>query len=88
VRGISSPAAEGQASTPALTGGHTMKDIVAIGSVRAATHSEWHRWFAWYSVVVWIERRPTRVWLRYIERRLGTSRVTGEKKWRYRLRPH
>jgi hypothetical protein len=64
-----------------------MKGIVAIGAVRAAAHAEWHRWFAWHPVVLWIEGRPTRVWLRYIKRRLGTSRVSGERKWRYRLRP-
>jgi hypothetical protein len=52
MRGISSPAAEGQASTPALTGGHTRKGSVADGAVRAAAHADWHRWFAWYPVVV------------------------------------
>jgi hypothetical protein len=90
VRGTSSSAAraEGQASTRALAGGHTMKGIVTIGAVRAAAPSEWDRWFAWYPVVIWIERVPTRAWLRYVERKLGTSRLTGERKWRYRLDPH
>jgi hypothetical protein len=81
VRSISSPAAEGQASTPALTGGRTMKGIVAIGAVRATAHSEWHRWFAWYPVIVWIDGKRRRVWLRYVERHWGTSRLTGERKW-------
>jgi hypothetical protein len=58
----------------------------ALG-LRAESQSEWHRWFAWYPVVVRIHRKRTRVWLRHIERRLGTSRLTGKRKWRYRLLP-
>jgi hypothetical protein len=38
-----------------------------------------HRWFAWFPVVVVVEGERPPIWLRYIERRLGTSRVTGEK---------
>ena len=50
----------------------------------APEHSEWHRWLAWYPVQL-SDRPEKRVWLRFIKRRLGTSRVTGERKWRYRL---
>src|SRR5262245_51921768 len=40
--------------------------------------SEWHRWFAWYPVVISIQGIRIRVWLRHIQRKLGTSRLTGE----------
>ena len=43
-------------------------------------YSEWHRWFSWYPVR--LSGRQKRVWLRLIERKLGTS---GGRKWRYRL---
>jgi hypothetical protein len=49
-----------------------------------ASVSEWHRWFAWYPVVISIQGIRIRVWLRHIQRKLGTSRLTGERKWRYR----
>jgi hypothetical protein len=51
---------------------------------KAHAQSEWHRWFAWHPVIIWVEGKPARVWLRYLQRRLGTSRITGEPKWRYR----
>jgi len=51
---------------------------------REAAQSEWHRWFAWYPVVIMIEGGEYRVWLEYIERKLGAGRYTGKLKWRYR----
>ena len=53
-----------------------------------ASLSEWHRWFAWYPVVIWTQGKRTRVRLRHIKRKLGSSRRTGERKWRYRSLRH
>jgi hypothetical protein len=47
---------------------------------------EWHRWFAWYPVPVVIKRKLRYAWLRFVERKWGTSRYSGTMKWRYRLR--
>jgi hypothetical protein len=56
-----------------------------MAASKAHAQSEWHLWFAWYPVMIWVEGKPARVWLRYVQRKLGTSRITGEPKWRYRL---
>ena len=47
---------------------------------------EWHRWFAWYPVPLdESEGRLRYAWLRFVERRWGTSRYSMTMKWRYRL---
>ena len=56
------------------------------GGPRAESQSEWHRWFAWYPVLVTTKGKRTRFWLRHVARKLNTSRSTGERKWRYRAR--
>jgi hypothetical protein len=53
--------------------------------LRAQSQSEWHRWLAWRPVVVMIEEGSEYwVWLEIVERKWGTSRYTGMRKWRYR----
>ena len=46
---------------------------------------EWHRWFAWYPVPVVRKGKLRYAWLRFVERKWGTSRYSGTMKWRYRL---
>jgi hypothetical protein len=48
----------------------------ARSDMTQSTHddrSQWHRWFAWYPVIVWIDGERRRVWLRYVQRKLGTK---------------
>jgi hypothetical protein len=47
-----------------------------MAASKARAQSEWHLWFAWYPVVVWVEGKPSRVWLQYVQRKLGISRIT------------
>ena len=46
---------------------------------------EWHRWFSWYPVPVVRKGKLSYAWLRFVERKWGTSRYSGTMKWRYRL---
>jgi hypothetical protein len=52
---------------------------------RPASLLEWHRWFAWYPVPVVRKGELRYAWLRFVERKWGTSRYSGTMKWRYRL---
>ena len=47
---------------------------------------KWHRWFAWYPVIITAVGEPqTRVWLYFVERRWSPGTHTGVGNWRYRL---
>ena len=58
----------------------------SIELMRVLDASEWHRWFAWYPVVL---ARDSGLgywaWLEFIERKTSSSRSTGE--WIRRYRP-
>jgi hypothetical protein len=45
----------------------------------AVPPTEWHRWFAWYPVVVMVKGAPTRVWLRYMDDRCFRVSAAREK---------
>jgi len=47
---------------------------------------EWNYWFAWYPVPVVLRGKLRYAWLRFVERKWGSSRYSGRIKWRYRLR--
>ena len=52
---------------------------------RQWTNSNWHRWFAWYPVLIAIEGTPDYwVWFEYIERKWKRAAYSGEGSWRYR----
>jgi hypothetical protein len=45
---------------------------------------QWHRWFAWYPVVVGVtnEKRQTKVWLQYVMRKgIHWKNYTLSKDW-------
>jgi hypothetical protein len=70
-------------STP--SGPARLKENRQMADPHSHSQWEWHRWFAWHPVVIWIEgEKTTRVWLRQVERKRSRSRYTGEEKWRYR----
>jgi hypothetical protein len=52
----------------------------AVAAYRIARR-QWHRWFAWYPVLV----DDVLVWLETVERRTDVSLATTYK-WEYRLR--
>jgi len=53
--------------------------------MRVLDELEWHRWFAWYPVVVARDGGLADwAWLEFIERKTGWSRSTGEWIRRYR----
>ncbi len=56
--------------------------------LREQSRSDWHRWFAWRPVVVNTGEGSQYweywVWLEVVERKWGTSRYSGQQKWRYR----
>ena len=52
---------------------------------RLMTNANWHRWFAWYPVLIAIEGTPDYwVWLEYIERKWKRGPYSDEGRWRYR----
>src|SRR6187551_857681 len=52
---------------------------------RQVMNANWHRWFAWYPVMISIEGKTDYwAWLEYIERKWKTGAYTGEGQWRYR----
>jgi hypothetical protein len=54
--------------------------------MRVPDEFEWHRWFAWYPVVVARDSGLAYwAWLEFVERRTGRSRSTGE--WILGYRP-
>jgi hypothetical protein len=55
-------------------------------TVRAKRRSAWHRWFAWYPVVVRFDKEfERRVWLERLERKWSVGRYGDQKgHWRYR----
>jgi hypothetical protein len=55
------------------------------GHIKPCLLLEWHRWFAWYPVPVVRKGNLRYAWLRFVERKWGTSRYSGTMKWRYRL---
>ena len=58
----------------------------SIETRRVLDELEWHRWFAWYPVVVARENeRAHWAWLQFVERKTHWSRSTGEWMSRYRL---
>ena len=60
---------------------------VRLSEMSPHSEGEWHRWFAWYPVVVVTGRDSAHwVWLEFIERKWRTSRRgSGRKHRRYRL---
>ena len=54
--------------------------------LRMQFQSEWHRWFAWRPVVVVTEEGGSEywVWMETVERKWGSGKYTGRRKWRYR----
>jgi hypothetical protein len=58
----------------------------SIERMRVLDELEWHRWFAWYPVVVARDGGLAYwAWLEFVERQTGWSRSTGE--WIRRYRP-
>ena len=58
----------------------------SIETRRVLDELEWHRWFAWYPVVVARDNeRAHWAWLQFVERKTHWSRSTGEWMLRYRL---
>ena len=53
---------------------------------RPASLLEWHRRFAWYPVPIVRKGKLRYAWMRFVERKWGTSRYSCTMKWRYRLR--
>jgi hypothetical protein len=53
---------------------------------KAKRRSLWHRWFAWYPVVVKADDElDTRVWLEHLERKWSVGGYGDQKgHWRYR----
>ncbi len=68
-------------------GSRCAPDRLKIGMKKTFMKSllEWHRWFAWYPVPVMRKGKLRYAWLRFVERKWGTSRYSGTFKWRYRL---
>jgi hypothetical protein len=57
----------------------------SIETRRVLDELEWHRWFAWYPVVVARDNeRAYWAWLQFVERKTHLSRSTGEWILRYR----
>src|SRR6476659_4753550 len=57
----------------------------SIETRRVLDELEWHRWFAWYPVVVATDNeRAYWAWLQFVERKTHWSRSTGEWILRYR----
>src|SRR6476661_1221731 len=57
----------------------------SIETRRVLDELEWHRWFAWYPVVVATDNeRAYWAWLQFVERKTHCSRSTGEWILRYR----
>jgi len=57
----------------------------SIEARRALDELEWHRWFAWYPVVVARDDELAFwAWLQFVERKTHRSRSTGEWILRYR----
>ena len=58
----------------------------SIETRRVQDELEWHRWFAWYPVVVARDNeRAYWAWLQFVERKTRQSRSTGEWIFAYRL---
>ena len=56
-----------------------------FGQNRPEGDSVWHRWFAWYPVVVSVEDELDHwVWLEHLERKWSLSRYGDKGCWRYR----
>ena len=58
----------------------------SIERMRVLDELEWHRWFAWYPVVIARDGGLAYwAWLEFVERQTAWSRSTGE--WIRRYRP-
>jgi hypothetical protein len=57
-----------------------------VRTVQARRRSVWHRWFAWYPVIVSVEEEFDHwVWLERLERKWSLGRYGDQKgHWRYR----
>jgi hypothetical protein len=56
-----------------------------VRTEQARRRSLWHRWFAWYPVVVSVEGEfDHRVWLEHLERKWSVGRYRNHGHWRYR----
>jgi hypothetical protein len=57
-----------------------------VRTEQARKRSVWHRWFAWYPVVVSVEAELDRwVWSEHLERKWSLGRYGNQKgHWRYR----
>ena len=57
-----------------------------VRTVQAKRRSVWHRWFAWYPVIVSVEEESDHwVWLETLERKWSLGRYADRKgHWRYR----
>ena len=56
-----------------------------VGVNVSVAREEWHRWFAWYPVIITRVGDPQfRAWLKFVERKWSPGTYTGAGKWRYR----
>jgi len=54
-------------------------------TAQARKRSIWHRWFAWYPVVVSVEEQLDHwVWFEHLERKWSLGRYGDKGRWKYR----